>query len=274
MQYLVARWLTSATPLLRQQTATTRTYAAARHEQEGHAVLGRGVRDTGAVTETPDQLSFVPYRPLRVALDEGLRRGQELVEHLDRRRSVRTFSPEPVPREVIELAVAAANTAPSGAHHQPWTFVAVSDPEVRHRIRVAAEAEEQRFYREREVPDWHEALAKLGTDEHKDYLDVAPWLVAVFAQKQTPMPDGRLRKNYYVNESVGLACGLFIAALHAMGLATLPHTPSPMGFLTAILDRPATERPYILFPVGYPASDCRVPDIARKPLSEALVFAG
>ncbi|MBA2533271.1 MAG: nitroreductase family protein [Nocardioidaceae bacterium] len=216
--------------------------------------------------------SFVPYRPPRVPIEAGLHRGRAFADHLDQRRSVRQFSPEPVPREAIELAVRAANTAPSGAHHQPWTFVAVSDPGVKHRIRLAAEAEERRFYRERDVPEWHEALAKLGTDEHKEYLDVVPWLVVVFAQKQTPAA-GRLRKNYYVNESVGLACGLFIAALHTMGLATLPHTPSPMGFLASILGRPPTERPYILFPVGYPAPDCRVPDIARKPLAEALIFA-
>ncbi len=217
------------------------------------------------------QPSTVPYRPPRLPLQEGLRLGRELADHLDRRRSVRAFSPDPVPREAIELAVAAANTAPSGAHHQPWTFVAVSDPDRRHQIRLAAEAEERRFYRERNAPEWHEALAKLGTDEHKDYLDVVPWLVVVFAQKHTPRSDGSLRKNYYVNESVGLACGLFIAALHTMGLATLPHTPNPMAFLSSILGRPTTERPYILFPVGYPAADCRVPDLARKPLSEALI---
>jgi nitroreductase len=216
---------------------------------------------------------FVPYQPERLPLPEGLRRGRDLVEHLDRRRSVRSFRSDPVPREAIELAVRAANTAPSGAHLQPWTFVAVSDPDLRHQIRLAAEVEERRFYRDRDVPDWHEALAKLGTDEDKDYLDLVPWLVVVFAQKQTRLPDGRVRKNYYVSESVGLACGLFIAALHTMGLATLPHTPSPMGFLTTLLDRPPTERPYILFPVGYPSSDCRVPDIVRKPLTEALVFA-
>lgn len=220
----------------------------------------------------PVMTPFIRYQPERIPIEEGLRRGREFYEHLDRRRSVRSFSPEPVPRAAIEVAVSAANTAPSGAHLQPWTFVAVGDPDLRHRIRLAAEVEERRFYQERDVPDWHEALARLGTDEHKDYLDVVPWVVVVFAQKQTALPDGRLRKNYYVSESVGLACGLFVAALHTMGLATLPHTPSPMGFLSEILHRPATERPFILFPVGYPAAECRVPDLARKPLAEALVF--
>ena len=218
------------------------------------------------------QPSFVPYQPERVPLDVGLDRGREFLAHLDRRRSVRMFSADPVPAEAIELAVLAANTAPSGAHLQPWTFVAVADPGVRHRIRLAAEIEERRFYQERDVPEWHEALARLGTDEHKNYLDVVPWVVVAFAQKHAVLPDGRLRKNYYVSESVGLACGLFIAALHTMGLATLPHTPSPMGFLTDLLGRPASERPFVVFPVGYPAPDCRVPDIERKPLAEALVY--
>lgn len=210
---------------------------------------------------------FVSYRPERLTTASGLDRGRALLAHLDRRRSVRMFSPDPVPREAIELAVAAANTAPSGAHHQPWTFVAIGDSALKHRIRLAAEAEERRFYRERHAPEWHKALARLGTDEHKDYLDVVPWIVTVFAQKKTGT-----RKNYYVSESVGMACGLFIAAVHEMGLATLPHTPNPMSFLSRLLERPAGERPYVLFPVGYPASDCVVPDLVRKPLSEALVW--
>jgi nitroreductase len=188
------------------------------------------------------------------------------------RRSVRSFSPEAVPREFIELAVATANTAPSGAHQQPWTFVATGEAGVKHRIRRAAEDEERENYEGGRLPEaWRQALAPLGTTSDKSYLDVVPWIVVVFAQKSTPMPDGTLRKNYYVNESVGIACGLFIASLHAMGLATLTHTPNPMGFLTYILDRPATERPYILFPVGYPSSDCEVPDLQRKPLDEALI---
>ncbi len=192
---------------------------------------------------------------------------------MDARRSVRDFSAEPVPAELIELAVATANTAPSGAHQQPWTFVAVSDADTRHRIRLAAEEEERENYEGGRLPPaWRDAIAPLGTSSDKAFLDVVPWIVVVFAQKSTAMPDGSLRKNYYVNESVGIACGLFIASLHSMGLATLTHTPNPMGFLSEILDRPATERPYILFPVGYPAQQCMVPDLVRKPLNEALIL--
>jgi nitroreductase len=216
---------------------------------------------------------FIPYAASRV--DDPAARGREFLELMDERRSVRDFSDEPVPRELIEIAVATANTAPSGAHQQPWTFVAVDDPAVKHRIRVAAEEEERENYEGGRLPDaWRDAIAPLGTTSDKAFLDVVPWIVVVFAQKSTPMPDGSLRKNYYVNESVGIACGLFIASLHSMGLATLTHTPNPMGFLTEILERPATERPYILFPVGYPAPDCEVPDLARKPLDQALIVQG
>jgi len=213
---------------------------------------------------------FVPYAPPRLSPADSLARGQELYRLLDRRRSVRWFSSDPVPLELIETAVRIANTAPSGAHHQPWTFVATADPEVKSAVREAAEIEERKFYRERSAPDWHAALARLETDEHKEFLETAPWLVVAFAQKSTPLPDGSLRKNYYVNESVGIACGMFITALHTMGLATLTHTPNPMGFLNEVFARPATERPYILFPVGYPTPDCEVPDLDRKPLAEAL----
>ena len=206
-------------------------------------------------------------------MDVGLERGRQLFSSLDQRRSVRMFSSRAVPAEAIESAVATANTAPSGAHQQPWTFVATSDPDTKHRIRVAAEAEERENYEGGRLPDaWRDAIAPLGTTSDKSYLDVVPWIVVVFAQKSTPKPDGTVRKNYYVNESVGIACGLFITALHTMGLATLTHTPSPMGFLTEIFQRPGTERPYILFPVGYPSDDCEVPDLQRKPLDESLIF--
>ena len=212
------------------------------------------------------------YSPSRLTPDEGMARGQQFLDAMDKRRSVRDFSDEPVPFEMIELAVAAANTAPSGAHQQPWTFVATSDSTVKHRIREAAEAEERQNYEGGRLPEaWREAIAPLATTSDKSYLDVVPWIVVAFAQKSTPMDDGSLRKNYYVNESVGIACGMFITALHTMGLATLTHTPNPMGFLTEIFDRPMTERPYILFPVGYPAAKCDVPHLERKPLGHALI---
>ncbi|SFR28225.1 Nitroreductase [Lentzea waywayandensis] len=210
---------------------------------------------------------FIPYTPPRLPIEDGLDRGRAFHRLLDERRSVRWFSPDPVPREAIELAVHAANTAPSGAHQQPWRFVATQSPELKNRIRAAAEEEERRFYHEREIPDWHAALARLETDADKEFLEVAPWLVVAFAQKHQ---DGK--KTYYTNESVGIACGFFIAALHSMGLATLTHTPNPMTFLTDLLGREG-ERPYILFPIGYPADDCEVPDLHRKPLAEALTFA-
>jgi nitroreductase len=189
------------------------------------------------------------------------------------RRSIRAFAPDPVPRELIEQAIMTAASAPSGAHQQPWTFVAVSDPDVKHRIRVAAEAEERRNYEGgRMPPEWLDALASLGTDWHKPYLDVAPWLVVLFEQVHGWFPDGSLKKHYYARESVGIACGIFIVAIHHMGLATLTHTPSPMGFLSGLLERPKNERPFVLLPVGYPAEDCLVPDLRRKALDEVAVF--
>jgi len=192
-------------------------------------------------------------------------RGRVLLERLARRRSVREFSPDPVPRALIETAIAAANTAPSGANRQPWHFVAVSDPAVKAEIRVAAEAEEREFYEGgRAAAVWLEALAPLGTGWRKPFLETAPWLVAVFKQIFAKGEEGARGTNYYVNESVGIACGLFIAAVNEMGLATLTHTPQPMRFLSQILGRPDNERPYILFPVGYPHPECRVPDISKK----------
>lgn len=214
---------------------------------------------------------FIPYRPTRYDEAEMLRRGRDFVSFVDRRRSVRFFSDEPVPRECVDLAIAAANTAPSGAHFQPWKFAVIGDAETKHRIRVAAEAEERVNYEGGRIPpEWRAALARLETDSDKSFLDVVPWIVVCFAEKSTAMPDGSLRKNYYVNESVGIACGLFITALHTMGLSTLTHTPNPMAFLTRICERPTNERPYILFPVGYASPDCEVPDLTRKPLTEAI----
>lgn len=223
----------------------------------------------------PDSIpaGFVPYRRPRPD-DETLRaRAAAVSDSMDARRSVRAFAPDPVPREVIEAAIRAASTAPSGAHQQPWTFVAVSDPEVKHRIRVAAETEERRNYEGgRMPPEWRDALARIGTDWQKPFLDDVPWIVVLFEQVHGWFPDGSVRKHYYARESVGIACGLFIAAVHEMGLATLTHTPSPMGFLSSVLGRPRNERPFVLLPVGHPAPNAVVPDLVRKPLGDVAVF--
>lgn len=202
-------------------------------------------------------------------------RALDLYEEMDRRRSVRMFAPDPVPLEVVELAIRTASTAPSGAHRQPWRFVVIGDPEVKRQIRQAAEIEEQANYEGGRMPaHWREAVAPLGTDANKSYLETAPWLVVLFEERHGYNPDGSIRHNYYVKESVGIAAGLFIASLHHMGLATLTHTPSPMAFLTRILGRPQNERPFCLFPVGYPDPECVVPDLSRKPLDEVMVVVG
>jgi nitroreductase len=216
---------------------------------------------------------FIPYRPILLSEDEMLRRGRDLYDELSRRRSVRHFSSRPVPRALIELAIEIASTAPSGAHRQPWRFVAVSDAGIKRKIREAAEAEERQSYEGgRMPPEWLEALAPLGTDWHKPFLETVPWVVVVFEEAYQVAADGRRLKSYYAKESVGIACGLFIVALHRMGLATLTHTPSPMTFLSQILRRPENERPFILFPVGYPAEDAMVPDLRRKSLHEVAVW--
>lgn len=200
-------------------------------------------------------------------------RSQGFLEHVRRRRTVRHFDDRPVPREVVENAILAAGTAPSGANRQPWHFVAVGrDPELRRRLRRAAEEEERRFYQERAPKEWLEALAHLGTDEEKPFLETAPWLVAVFAESWEEGPEGERRKNYYVNESVGIATGILILALHEAGLVTLTHTPSPMGFLNEVLGRPSNERPFLLLVVGHPAPDAEVPDIGKKPLDAIATF--
>lgn len=219
-----------------------------------------------------------PYRgvPLafeRIPQDETLRRARDFYAEMDRRRSLRDFSADAVPREAIELAIATASTAPSGAHRQPWRFVAVDDPDLKRQIRIAAEKEEHQSYEGGRMPDdWLEALAPLGTDWHKPFLETAPWLVVVFAEIWGVLPDGSRQKNYYVKESVGLACGLFLAAVHRMGLVSLTHTPSPMAFLSQILGRPENEKPFLLLPVGYPAPNAEVPDIRRKELADVVVW--
>lgn len=212
---------------------------------------------------------FIPYQPVRYGPGEMLQRADAFYHLMDSRRSVRDFSGEPVPRELIDLAIATASTAPSGAHRQPWKFVVVGDDRLKTQIRKAAEAEEKENYEGgRLPPEWLEALVPLGTDWRKPFLEVAPWLVVVFEERFGVDTDGTKRHNYYVKESVGIACGMFVAALHNMGLATLTHTPSPMRFLSKILGRPENERPYILFPVGYPAEECTVPDLKRKGIDD------
>lgn len=211
---------------------------------------------------------FIPYHHRRLSADEMTDRAKAYFELMNRRRSVRDFSPDPVPRVCIEYAIRAAGTAPSGAHRQPWKFVIVDDPELKRAIRIAAEEEEKESYEHRFPPEWIEALAPLGTDHRKPFLETVPYLVVVFKESYGRLPDGRKVTNYYVNESVGIACGFFIAALHEMALATLTHTPNPMGFLSELLGRPLNEKPFILFPVGYPANDANVPDLRRKSYDE------
>ena len=218
-----------------------------------------------------DEPRFVPLRFVRLSEDEQLARSQAFLEQMRERRTVRDFSPEPVPVEVIENAIATAGTAPSGAHQQPWTFVVISDPDVKRRIRVAAEEEEQRSYEGRMPDEWLEALRRLGTDWRKPHIEEAPYLIVVFEQAYGIHADGTKFKHYYVRESVGIAVGFLLASLHQAGLATLTHTPSPMGFVREILERPENERPYVLVPVGYPAAGCTVPDLERKALEEILV---
>jgi iodotyrosine deiodinase len=204
--------------------------------------------------------------------EEMQRRAQEFYALMDRRRSVRQFSDRPIPEGVIENCLRTAGTAPSGAHKQPWHFVAVRDPAVKRKIRLAAEEEERAFYGGRAPDDWLEALAPLGTDERKPFLETAPCLIAVFARSFGHGPDGEKEKHYYVQESVGIATGFLIAALHGAGLVTLTHTPSPMGFLNQLLGRPKEERPFLLLVTGYPASDAQIPDLSRSPLADIATF--
>ena len=217
-------------------------------------------------------MSSYPTIPLdryrEYPVEEMRDRLEEFYADIDRRRTVREFSDRPVPRDIIETALKAANTAPSGANLQPWHFVVISGPETRKKIREAAEVEEREFYEHRASEEWLAALKPLGTDDHKPFLETAPYLIAIFLQKYGELPDGRKVKHYYPAESTGLATGILITALHRAGLATLTHTPSPMKFLNEILGRPKSERPFLLLVVGYPAEDASVPDIERKSLDE------
>ena len=203
-------------------------------------------------------------------VDEMRRRARGFRDELRRRRTVRDFSDRPVPTEVIEDCIVAAGTAPNGANRQPWHFVVVSDPEVKARIRKAAEEEEAAFYSGRAPAEWLEALEHLGTDENKPFLEKAPFLIVVMAESYGVREDGGRLKNYYVQESVGIATGMLISAIHHVGLASLTHTPSPMGFLNEILGRPKNERPFLILVVGYPDDGATVPDIHKKPPEELI----
>ena len=222
--------------------------------------------------QTRIDVSDYPTIPLEqyreIPVEEMRARLEDFYSEMNRRRTVRDFSDRPVPRDIIETALKVANTAPSGANLQPWHFAIVSGPETKKNIRDAAEAEEREFYTHRASEEWLAALKPLGTDDHKPFLETAPYLIAVFMQKFGELPDGRKVKHYYPAESTGLATGMLIAALHRAGLATLTHTPSPMKFLNEILGRPKSERPFLLLVAGYPADDARVPDIRRKTLEE------
>jgi len=217
-----------------------------------------------------DSAEFIPLGFTEIAPEAQLERACEFFELLNRRRTVREYSDRDVPFELIERAIATAGTAPSGANMQPWRFVVVRDPEVKRKIRDAAEKEEYESYHGRMSEKWLRRLAVLGTDEHKPFLEIAPYLIVVFRITSVE-EDGETEPTYYSQESVGIAVGMLLAALHNMGLATLTHTPSPMKFLQEILGRPRNEVPFVLIPVGYPAADAVVPDIKRKPLSEILM---
>ncbi|MBX9454245.1 MAG: nitroreductase family protein [Mesorhizobium sp.] len=217
------------------------------------------------------------HKPLAFAgysLEEMSTRAADFRTLMDRRRTVRDFSSRPVPRKLIEDCVMTAATAPSGANQQPWTFVCINEAGLKSQIRVAAEKEERDFYSGRASTEWLDALAPLGTDADKPFLETAPWLIAIFAQRYGLGPDGKRAKHYYVPESVGIATGLLIASLHNAGLATLTHTPSPMGFLNEICGRPEHEKALILLVAGYPADEAKVPDIKRKPVEDVIVWKG
>ncbi len=221
-------------------------------------------------------MSSYPTIPLKdyreYPIEEMRQRLEEFYAEVNRRRTVREFSDRPVPRDIIETALKAASTAPSGANLQPWHFVVISGPQTKKKIREAAEVEEREFYSHRASPEWLAALEPLGTDTDKPFLETAPYLIAVFLQKFGVLPDGRKVKHYYPTESTGLAAGILITALHHAGLACLTHTPSPMKFLNEILGRPKSERPFLLLVTGYPADDAQVPDITRKELTEFASF--
>ena len=215
---------------------------------------------------------FVSYRQKTNTAEEMISLSKEFYTQMNQRRTVRDFSDQPVPKEVIEQLLLTASTAPSGAHKQPWTFCVVTDPELKRKIRIEAEKEEQESYNNRMSDEWLEDLKALQTDWQKPFLEIAPYLIIVFKKAYDIMPNGSKRNNYYVSESVGIATGFLLAAIHHVGLVALTHTPSPMNFLTKILNRPENERPFLLLPVGYPAIETFVPKLTRKPIEEIAVW--
>ncbi len=227
--------------------------------------------------ETPKHKMINGYKHIAYQYDtpnqeELIQKSESFYQTLDQRRSVRDFSDTPVPKEVIENIIKAASTAPSGAHKQPWTFCVISNPELKTQIRNAAEVEEKKSYEDRMSESWKKDLAPLGTDMNKPFLEISPWLIIVFKKAYDFDENGQKHNNYYVNESVGIACGMLISAIHNAGLGTLTHTPSPMNFLAKILKRPSNERAFLLLPVGYPKFPTYVPDIKRKELEEVSEF--
>ena len=215
---------------------------------------------------------FIPYESKRYEPEEMIDRANAFYNLMDQRRSIREFSDQPVPREVIDQLIRTASTAPSGAHKQPWTFCVLTNAEIRRAVREKAEEEERKSYDGRMSGQWLRDLQPLGTDHNKPFIENAPYVVVVFKRAYEFNPDGSKHQNYYVNESVGIAVGMFLAAAHHAGLATLTHTPSPMNFLAEILHRPENERAYVLIPVGFPADNARVPNLKRKPLEEVCVY--
>jgi nitroreductase len=215
---------------------------------------------------------YISYCKPILSDEEMLERSHSFYETMDSRRSVREFSDRAIPREVIENLIKTAATAPSGAHKQPWTFCVVENPEIKKKIRIAAEEEELQSYESRMSSDWLDDLKPLGTDWRKPFLEIAPYLIIVFRRIYEFDADGKKKNNYYVQESVGIAAGFLLAAIHQAGLVSLTHTPSPMNFLTKTLNRPENEKPFLLIPVGYPAEECWVPDIQRKGLEDICVF--
>lgn len=216
------------------------------------------------------QEKFIPFKPINISSTESLFKSEIYFNWLDKRRSIRDFSSKTVDREVIENIIKSASTSPSGAHKQPWAFCAISSPKIKSEIRKAAEKEEYENYHSRMGEAWLEDLKPFKTNWQKPFLEIAPWLIAVFSKSYDLDDYGKKLNNYYVKESVGLACGMLLTAIHNAGLCALTHTPSPLDFLTQILNRPKNERPFLLIPVGYPSGDCMVPDLHRKPMEVIL----